>query len=302
MLINAHISDEKLNQEEVMLVYAVNSVGCKNYGLNADLVEKYPYCDFAGRRYCDSDLKCVAQECDRTPEGLCFVRTPPLYIKGPKIAVLVTQFGIGKPYEENNLARKIVVNCTQETFVRHLRRDSSDNRLIYFNNALKSLSASLKSNAHPDTTKVILPIGIGCSVVSERWLCRYYEIIKKFAQEISQTGIHCYIAVRKNYLFAIDKFVNRRCSPKARSQLRELKSFPWKDVDEKWFSELINKKEENLLQNIHRSNSERSLHVIGEDVVDNHEIMSLSAINGDDDGDDNLDETVIYDDTLPCFL
>ena len=30
-----------------MLVHAINSVGCKNYGLNADLVEKYPFCDFA---------------------------------------------------------------------------------------------------------------------------------------------------------------------------------------------------------------------------------------------------------------
>ena len=298
MLINAQLTDEKLNQEEVMLVHAINSVGCKNYGLNADLVEKYPFCDFAGRRYCDSDLKCIAQECDRNPEGQCFVRSPPLYMKAPKVACLVTQFGIGKPYDENKLARKIVMNCTQESFVRHLRRDSSDNRLIYFNNALNSLSASLKNNAYPDTTKVILPIGIGCSVVSERWLCRYYELIKKFAREISQTGIHCYIAVRKNYLFAIDKFVNKRCTPKARAQLKELKSFPWKDVDEKWFNDLINKKEENILENVHRSNStsskcETSLHVITEDEVDNRESI------GEHDNDDELDETVIYDDTLP---
>ena len=29
--INAHISDEKLNQEELLLVHFINAVGCKNY-------------------------------------------------------------------------------------------------------------------------------------------------------------------------------------------------------------------------------------------------------------------------------
>ena len=107
-----YLSDEKLNQEEVLLVHAINSVGCKNYGLTADLVEKYPYSETAGARYCDSDLKCIAREKDRSPEGLCLVRSAPLYMKGPKIATLVTQFGLGKPYEENGLAQKIVRNWT----------------------------------------------------------------------------------------------------------------------------------------------------------------------------------------------
>ena len=118
----------------------------------------------------------------------------------------------------------------------------------------KNSSDTLKNNAYPDTNKVILSIGIGRSVIDEQWLCRYYEIIKKFARELSHTGIHCYIAVRKPYLHAIEKFVNERCSNKAKSQLK-LKSLAWKDVDEKWFNELINKKEKNLLRNIYRSNS-----------------------------------------------
>ena len=189
MLINAYLSDEKLNQEEVLLVHAINSVGCKNYGLTADLVEKYTYSETAGARYCDSDLKCIAREKDKSPEGVCLVRSTPLYIKGPKIATLVTQFGLGKPYEENGFAQKIVRNSGQESFVRCLRHDASDNRLIHFNKALKTLSDSLKNNAYPDTNKVILPIGIGCSGVGDKWLCRYYEIIKKFARDLSHTGI-----------------------------------------------------------------------------------------------------------------
>ena len=94
MLINGYVSDDKLNQEEVLIVHSINSVGCKNYGLAADLVDKYPYAETAGGRYCDSNLKCIAREEDRTPEGSCLIRPAPLYIKGPKIASLVTQFGL----------------------------------------------------------------------------------------------------------------------------------------------------------------------------------------------------------------
>ena len=96
------------------------------------------------------------------------IHPTPLYINGPKIASLVTQFGLGRPYEENRLAQKIVRNCRQESFAKHLRQDTSDNRLIHFNSALNTLSASLKSAKYQDTNKVILPIGIGCSGVSEK--------------------------------------------------------------------------------------------------------------------------------------
>ena len=122
---------------------------------------------------------------------------------------LVTQYGLGKPYEENRLAQKIVRNCGQESFVGHLQ-DTSDNRFIHYNKALQTLSGILKNNVHPDISKVILPIGIGHSLVDKQWLCRYHELIKKFAHEISYSGVQCYIAVRKPYLNAIDKFAKGR--------------------------------------------------------------------------------------------
>ena len=256
------------------------------------------------------------------------VRSAPLYIKGPKIASLVTQFGLGRPYEENRLAQKIVRNCGQESFVKRLRQDTSENRLIHFNKALKSLSVSLKTNTYQDTNKVILPIGIGCSGVSEKWLCRYYEIIKKFAQDLSHSGIHCYIAVRKQHLYAIDIYVSKRCSQKSQLQLKELKSLAWKDVDEKWFNELINKKEEKLLHNIERSNSTNTTNSItpadtagsnsisvsvssssgGSGNNNNNQItMDIDNIDDDDDDDDNdddddLDKTIIYDHTLHSYI
>ena len=307
MLINGYLSDEKLNQEEVLLVHAINSVGCKNYGLTADIVDKYPYAETAGCRYCDSDLKCIVREEDRTPQGVCLVHPTPLYINGPKIASLVTQFGLGRPYEENRLAQKIVRNCRQESFTKNLRHDTSDNRLIHFNSALNSLSASLKTATYQDTNKVVLPIGIGCSGVSEKWLCRYYEIIKKFAQDISHKGIQCYIAVRKHHLYAIDRYVSKRCSQKAQLQLKELKSLSWKDVDERWFNDLINKKEEKLLHNIERSNSTKTPTSTGttsnttssgngnnnQTTMDVDNVNVINDVECDDDDDNDDDHTQI---------
>ena len=143
-----------------------------------------------------------------------------------------------------------------------MRHDTSENRLIHFNKALKSLNASLKTNAYQDTNKVVLPTGIGCSDVSGKWLCRYYEIIKKFAQDMSYNEIHCYIAVRKQHLYAIDRYVSKKCSQNAHLQLKALKSLEWKDVDDRWFNELIKKKEEKLLHNIERSNSTNTSNTI----------------------------------------
>ena len=290
-LIDANMSDEKLNQEEHLLIISINSIGCKNYGMNNDIIQKYPYCDIVGHRYSDRELKCIASQENRSSEGSCIVSPAPIYKKGPLIASLVSQYGLGKPFDRNRLSQKIVKRCTQESFRYHLRQDTTDNRCIYFNTALQKLGNALVLNMYPDIDKVIFPIGIGCRSVDDIWLCRYYEIIKKFSREIKSSGIRCYIAVRKPYLYAIEKFVNKRCSDKAKFNFRELKSLAWKDVDEKWFNELINKKEVSLFENIQRSNSQR-LDVLeeGEDVVDN-------SLNKDHDYvADLLNKTIDYDD------
>ena len=91
---------------------------------------------------------------------------------------------LGKPYEESNIARKIVKNCTQESFVSHLHRESVDNRLMQFNNSLHELKIQLGRYENSTIKKVVLPIGIGNRLVNPQWLCNYYEIIKKFARDI----------------------------------------------------------------------------------------------------------------------
>ena len=94
-----------------------------------------------------------------------------------------------------------------------------------------------------------------------------------------------------------------------------MKSLTWKDVDEKWFNELINKKEEKLLQNIERkismnststtststSSSNNNNNQISMD-IDTVDIVDDADDEDDDDDDDTLDKTIIYDDTLHSYF
>ena len=145
---------------------------------------------------------------------------------------------------------------------------------------------------------------------------------------MSYNGIHCYIAVRKQHPYAIDRYVSKKCSQKAQLQLKELKSLAWKDVDDRWFNELINIKEEKLPHNIERSNSTNTNNTItpadstssgsnsgsGSGNNNNNQItMDVDNIDIVDDGnddvdddddneDDDLDKTIIYDHTLHSYL
>ena len=257
-LIDANMSDEKLNQEEHLLVLSINSIGCKNYGMNSDVVHKYPYSDIVGQRYNDLDLKCIAKEEDRSREGCCIVSPPPLYRKGPLVASIVSQYGLGKPFDQNKMSQKIVRNCPQESFRQHLRQDTTDNRTLYFHAGLQKLANAIIHKIYPDVDKVIFPIGIGRRSVDETWLCRYYELLKKFSRDIKPYGVRCYIAVRKSYLYAIERYVNKHCSDVAKEKFIKMKCLQWKDIDEKWFNEILSKKEVNLYENIQRCNTLRS--------------------------------------------
>ena len=149
-------------------VVLLMQVRCKNYGTNADLVHKYPYCDVLGMREVDPTLKCIAKECDRSVEWSCIEHISPLYTTGPKIASLVTQYGLGKPYDENVFARRIVKICIQESIVFHLYHDSGDNRLMYFYKSLQELKIILGSSDNSEINKVVLPIGIRIGLVNQR--------------------------------------------------------------------------------------------------------------------------------------
>ena len=165
-------------------MHNTNAIRCKNYGISSHLAKKYPYSDIAGLRYSDTDLRYIAREQDKSEEGTCYIHSLPLYSKGPKIATLITQYGLGNPYEENKLVQKIVRNCEQESFAHHLHMDTIENRLTNFNKSLFLLGRMMKQIEYISIKKIILPISIGRGGVDEIWLNRYHDIISKFIEEI----------------------------------------------------------------------------------------------------------------------
>ena len=77
----------------------------------------------------DTDLKYIAREQDRSEEGTCHIHSPPLYSKGPKIGTLITQYGLGSPYEENKITQKIIRKCEDTSLIHHPRMDTIENRI-----------------------------------------------------------------------------------------------------------------------------------------------------------------------------
>ena len=122
------------------------------------------------------------------------------------IYMLTSSVWIRKPYEENNIAQKIVKNSTQESFASHLHCNSVDNRLISFliTRCMNSKFSSSDMRT-PPSRKLFYPLASGNGLVNPPCLCNYYEIINKFAHDISALGKHCHIAIKKNHTLMLLK-------------------------------------------------------------------------------------------------
>ena len=196
----------------------------------------------------DTELKSNAKEQDRNEEGTCHIHSPPLYSKGPKIATLITQYGLGSPYEVNKITQKIIRKCEETSLIHHLRMDTIENRLSYFNRSLFFLASLLKKKKeYFEIKKIILPICIGRGVVDDIWLKKYYIIITKFVYEMNFYGKKCYNLVKKSHFKTINNYVKNNCSDVAISILEDLKSAPWEDIDGRWYNELMHDKEVEIL-------------------------------------------------------
>ena len=142
--INGNITDDILNQDNILLLHTSTSIACRNYGISSKLVEKCPYCDIAGLRCKDVDFKYYARKQDRSEEGTAYIHSPPLYSKGVKIGTLISQYGTGEPYEKNKETQNFIRGCQETPFrrceetplIKRLREDTVKNRIYYFNKSL----------------------------------------------------------------------------------------------------------------------------------------------------------------------
>lgn len=220
------ISAEKFNRSDLCLLTTQNSVSCKNFGTAYDIVQKYNYANVAGLRYSDPDMSSYATLEDRSPEGNVHINNPPVYSEGPSIATLITQYGIGREIEENNIAQRLVKQCPHVSITSRLSADTRRNRLFYFNKALFNLGVQMKRPEHSHIKKFIIPAGIARrGRVDELWLSKYLPLISNFAGDMYKHGKEVVIVINEKYLSLLEKQYED-CKSISKDYFQQLKDLP----------------------------------------------------------------------------
>ena len=181
------LNDDLFDKGDVCLVVSQNSVSYRNFGCTKDITEKYTYADVAGLREADEVLKSYAKYECRDAEGSVHLKNPKTYAAGPVVGTLITQYGIGRPFENNNISQKITKYCQDEAVTSHLTSDTEENRVHFFKRAIFNLAKLLCSIDYYHIKKIIFPCGIGHSgKVDNIWLVKYLPIIYTFASDMNK--------------------------------------------------------------------------------------------------------------------
>ena len=181
------LADEEFNSPEYCLLVSQNCVTYRNFGCTADIVQRYPYSDVAGLRTPDPYRKAYAIQEHRGVEGRALIKTPETGAEGPTVATLLTQFGIGRAIEDNNISQKIVLYCQEKEISSRLNQDTKERRIIYFKKGICQLSKLPQDARYNKVRHIIVPVGIGMSgVVNDLWLKKYLPIIYAFSHLMEQ--------------------------------------------------------------------------------------------------------------------
>ena len=183
------MNDNIFNKSEVCLVVSQNSVSFRNFGCTGDIVRKYPYADVAGLREADHNLKSFSKFKHRDAEGSAKLKTAAVGDEGPVVGTLITQYGIGRPLEENNISKKIVQYCPDTAVTSHLTLDTQEKRIVHFTLSAIRLAEQLSLSYYDRVKTVIFPVGIGRSgKVDNIWLIKYLPAIYSFANDMQNCG------------------------------------------------------------------------------------------------------------------
>lgn len=205
------VTDEVFNQENTLIVVNQNSLSYKNFGRCLEIILKYPYGDVAGLRKPDPILKLYSCLEGRDEEGDCIFKSPPHYKEGPTIATLITQFGIGRPFEENNVSSKVIEKSQDQDLVERLKRDTRQRRLTLFNKAMFKLGFLLSSTSRDFIKNIIIPTGIGRSgSLDDVWIRDFLPVIHRFSLEMSRLDKRVVLLLKDTVRnFASRDFKNR---------------------------------------------------------------------------------------------
>ena len=186
---DCYLTDEIFNKENTCIILNQNSISLNSYGRCLDMANKYNYSDVAGMRKQDKTWRFYARPEDRDEEGACILKNPPHYTSGPVVCTLITQYGIGRPVEENNVAAKVIKASPNTDLSRRLSRDSQERRIYLFKHALSKLSFHLSSSRYTQVKNLIIPVGIGRAGKADKvWLEKYLPIIHAFSLEMEKIG------------------------------------------------------------------------------------------------------------------
>ena len=159
----------------------------------------------AGLRNPDRYIKVYAQYLDRDQEGECIFSTPPHYVQGPTVCTLITQYGIGRPVEENNIAKKIIENSRSKQLVERLSEDSLERRIHIFNLAMTRMAALMRSSARHHIKTIVIPVGIArAGMVDKVWLTKYLPIIYDFSLKMKKLSKEVIITMSRSLLNILD--------------------------------------------------------------------------------------------------
>ena len=158
-----------------IIVQQCNCVTIKSHGLSNAINNKYPYADMYSQRKAKSGN--MAKTAD-TP-GTCKIMVP--HSPGdPHVACLLGQYYPGK---SGNYWSKSYTHVKEYD-------DSTENRLLWFEQALDSLENQL-ANDYTDITTVGFPYNIGCGLAGGDWK-KYRKLLEEFAENNNHLQIIVY--------------------------------------------------------------------------------------------------------------
>lgn len=183
----------------ICIVNSTNAITCKDFGFNKILTTTYPYCHVAGLRYSDDKTGTALKE-SRGREGSLEFNFLRKEFNSPYIATLITQYGIGLPFEENEIAQKCFRYTMDSDHARRLRCDTSNDRIKYFEDCLLKLTCELVREENECIKYVFLPAGIGRGGrLDTVWFNYYLPIIKHMSNILNKNKKQVCLAISDNY-------------------------------------------------------------------------------------------------------
>lgn len=185
--VTGRLCDVEFASRTNFLVYAVNAIGCDEFGLVKDLHQVYRHESVYSRRKRLYSLS-RAVVSSRDAPGNLIVQEPLETDNSPSLIACVTQFGWGASIEDNVKAMQAVNTSKDWHYTQGLREDTKPNRRHHFKTCMKKLATL--AMGHKDVEKIIIPEGMGCrGKLDEEWREYYLPAIQALATRVEPFGI-----------------------------------------------------------------------------------------------------------------